>query len=65
MSFVFLNCFNLFLREEHYTNKFCDFCNKRIILNNENHYYFKIFGLGKHDKKFICYKCFKDKSKSK
>ena len=35
MPSIFSNCFNLILREERYTNKFCDFCNKRIILNDE------------------------------
>ena len=63
MSNALTNLFNLFLIQHKFTNKFCNFCNKKIYLDNENCYYFQVFGLGKHDKKFICYQCFKNLSK--
>ena len=64
MQNAFKNCLNnLLLKQQKKTDKICDFCNKQIYLDDMNCYYFQIFGLGKHDKKIICYRCFKRKSK--
>jgi hypothetical protein len=38
----------------------CDFC-KQIIDRNDQKYSFKIFGLGKHDNKIVCFDCMKCK----
>jgi len=39
----------------------CQFCNINIRLSQSEPYYFKIIGLGKHDKRIICYDCLKNK----
>jgi hypothetical protein len=35
----------------------CGFCKLEIDLNDYNPYYFKIYGLGKHNTKNICIDC--------
>ena len=62
MQNSFKNCLNKsFLKEQKQKTQICDFCHKKIYLDDMNCYYFQIFGLGKHDKKIICYQCFKNK----
>lgn len=39
----------------------CKFCKQNIRVSQKKPYYFKIIGLGKHDKKMICYDCLKNK----
>lgn len=39
----------------------CQFCKNNIHLNDKIPYYFKIVGLGKYDKKTICFQCLNDK----
>ena len=39
----------------------CYNCKKQIILNSNNVYYYRILGLGKHDKKVVCQNCLKQK----
>jgi hypothetical protein len=61
MSNIFSNLIYFFSENPHYPKKTCNFCNKRIYLNDKNNYYFQILGLGKHNKKFICSSCLKKK----
>ena len=45
----------------HLIDKICYNCNKKIILDEtsqDNIYFYQIHGLGKHDQKYICHKCY-------